>query len=302
MDLILYHGKCTDGWAAAYVAHLRYPEAQLLGVNYGEPPPIVKDLDVLVVDFSWKREITEGLVAAAKSFHILDHHKTAQAELEGLNYTTFDMKRSGVGLAWDYLFGRDNKDRPFQVPGKLGVVGYLFKARPWWVDYVEDYDLWTKKLPMIDAISAFLHALPKTTEVWDGLHNGDISFEKAVSIGSGMLEHQRYQVSALLEIANSVGAWGLRVGIVNAPYFMSSDLGKALADTHDVGMTWYQRKDGKFVFSLRSNDKGDIDVSKIAIRMGGGGHKHSAGFEMNQSAGLSWLNALKLEEGGRCPS
>src|SRR5271157_4662472 len=108
MDLIIYHGKCRDGWCAAYVAQKRYPEAELLPVAYGDEPPYEKVVkrDVLVVDFSWpQREVNDTLAASSRSFQILDHHKTAQATLEGAPYVIFDMARSGAGLTWDNLFG-----------------------------------------------------------------------------------------------------------------------------------------------------------------------------------------------------
>lgn len=45
-----------------------------------------------------------------------------------------------------------------------------------------------------------------------------------------------------------------------------------------VALGWWQRFDGKFQFSLRS--RGDIDVSEIAKKFGGGGHKNAAGFQL----------------------
>jgi hypothetical protein len=41
-------------------------------------------------------------------------------------------------------------------------------------------------------------------------------------------------------------------------------------------MGWYQRGDGRYAYSLRS--RGDFDVSELAKKYGGGGHKNAAGF------------------------
>ncbi|HZS43404.1 MAG TPA: hypothetical protein VFA52_04435 [Candidatus Paceibacterota bacterium] len=110
MDIIIYHNNCPDGFSAAYVAKMKYPEAELLPLDYGTEPPYnrVSGRDVLVVDFSWrKREQNRKLAELSKSFLILDHHKTAQAELENEPYAVFDMNKSGVGITWDYfLMGR----------------------------------------------------------------------------------------------------------------------------------------------------------------------------------------------------
>jgi uncharacterized protein len=120
MDLIIYHNNCPDGWCAAYICKKRYPEAELLPLNHGLNEAQLDKLfvkcdnkDVIMVDYSLRtRDLNDKLAVLASSFRILDHHKTAQAALEGASYATFDMKRSGAGLAWDYLFGIDNKDRP----------------------------------------------------------------------------------------------------------------------------------------------------------------------------------------------
>src|SRR5882724_10500465 len=128
MNLILFHASCPDGWCAAYICKKKYPEAELMPLNHGLNENQLEELfsacqgkDVIMVDYSLRsRELNDGLNSIAKSFHIYDHHKTAQAVLEGASYATFDMKRSGAGLAWDYLFGNE--------VNQLGVI------RPWWVN------------------------------------------------------------------------------------------------------------------------------------------------------------------------
>ncbi len=146
MDLIIYHKSCPDGFCAAFVAHQRYPEAKLLGRDHGLEPPYeeVKDKDVLVVDFSWRtREENIVLSRLAKSFRILDHHKTAQETLSGLDFATFDMNRSGAGLAWDYLYGENSPQ-------------IIIRPRPWYVNYVEARDLWGKILPFPEEVNAYI--------------------------------------------------------------------------------------------------------------------------------------------------
>lgn len=297
MDLILYHGKCTDGWTAAYVASKKYRDATLVPMFFSTEPPfeLVENKDVLVVDFSWKtKDVNRKLVGLAKSFYILDHHKSAAEVLAGEPYAFFDNKRSGAGLAWDFLFGYEAFNITlFETPFENLVNKGDVLPRPWYVNYVEDYDLWNKKLPLTDTINAYLHSLEHTKEVWDDVMGWEHSQAYAENIGEGMVRQQKYQVRALLDIANSGKGWGLTIGVVNAPYFMSSDLGHALAKTHDVGMTWYERKDGKTVFSLRSI--GDIDVSKIAMKFGGGGHLNAAGFEMDFYEAKALLTAIVVE-------
>jgi len=291
MDLIYYHGNCTDGWAAAYVAHLKYPEAKLVPAFYSTEPPYedVEGKDVLMVDFSWKgRDVNIKLNLLSKSLHIFEHHKTAAETLKDLEFVVYDVNRSGAGLAWDYLFG---KDKYFSGVDKLHTdesIYFPWLARPWWVDYVEDYDIWTKKLPAIEEVSAFLHSTPKTIGAWDDIDKIDLS--EAEILGTGAWQQIRYQTDALVALANEGSAWGYTLGIVNGPFFTTTEVGHELAKVYDIGIVWSVRKDGKIAFGLRS--VGGVDVSKIAQKFGGGGHKNSAGFEMDQQKGLALINSI----------
>src|ERR1700676_3873436 len=125
MDIIFYHSHCPDGWCAAYIASKRYPEAKLVPLDHGAEFDFsqVEGKDVLMLDFSLRtREQNDKIASLANSFKILDHHKTAQAVLEGAPYAIFDMKRSGAGLTWDCLFGKDREDKPRWVNGDGTVI------------------------------------------------------------------------------------------------------------------------------------------------------------------------------------
>jgi nanoRNase/pAp phosphatase (c-di-AMP/oligoRNAs hydrolase) len=60
-----------------------------------------------------------------------------------------------------------------------------------------------------------------------------------------------------------------------------SELVGRLADGHPFAASWFQRTDGKFVYSLRVRD-GDFDVSEFAKQFGGGGHAKAAGFTVDR--------------------
>lgn len=294
MDLIVTHAKCPDGWCAAFIAKKRYPEAEILPLDHGEYTPFedVAGKDVLVLDFSWSvREDNIKLHDSAKSFHIYDHHKSALERIGGLPFVTFDMKRSGAGLAWDYLFGKDSDQPEHEVnPGWGGVMKGYF--RPWYVDYVEDRDLWNWALPNSKAVNAYLMSLPMTIEAWSGL---DImKVEMAEQLGVGILRHvERYAKEAVelsqrgfIQIPETENAF-YTVEVVNMLYPNCSEVGNALALKADVGMTWFEKQNG-MQFSLRSI--GDIDVSEIAKIYKGGGHKNASGFRLPLGEGREFLD------------
>lgn len=259
VDLIIYHGNCPDGWCAAFVAQKKYKNAVLMPMLHGYVPALddISGKSVLVLDFSWPRETTEWVKAVTSSLLIIDHHKTADAALTGLSYAIFDMNRSGAGLTWDTL-----------NPGQ---------ARPWYVNYVEDVDLWNNKLPRTKEISAYLKSLDYTVAAWSALDAA--VFGDAVNTGRILRMEVDHYVKAMVAMARYDGHIdGHSVGITNAPYLNISELCHAMLASCDIALGWFVRGDGMTQFSLRS--AGELDVSAIAKRYGGGGHKNAAGFQL----------------------
>jgi oligoribonuclease NrnB/cAMP/cGMP phosphodiesterase (DHH superfamily) len=278
MDLIYYHAQCTDGWCAAYIASKRYPEARLVPAYHSTEPPYVnvEGKDVLMVDFCWKTlETNAKLGALAKSLTIIDHHRTAKADIEGLPNVIFDLKRSGAGLTWDYLFGKDAEDLIYRDGSNFQ------EERPWYVNYVEDRDLWNNKLPDTKEVSAYLKLIPHTVEAWNILVSENR--HTAVTNGAVLLIGINNYVDEIVQTRRLGTFHGRTVGIVNAPFPHASEIGHELAKESEISMSWYERQDGKISFSMRSI--GNIDVSAIAKLHGGGGHINAAGFEKSLQEG-----------------
>ena len=106
VNFVIYHGFCTDGFSAAFAAWKLLGEEGVTyhGTQHGLPAPDVKGKHVAVVDFSYKLPVFEQLLRDAASLIVLDHHKTAEAELTPHpNNVVFDMKRSGATISWAYF-------------------------------------------------------------------------------------------------------------------------------------------------------------------------------------------------------
>lgn len=322
---ILFHNSCPDGWCAAYIAQKRYPGATLVPLNHGLNEQQLDDLfkqvfqqDVLMLDYSLRtRELNDQMANVTKSFRILDHHKTAEAVLAGADYATFDMKRSGAGLAWDYLFGKDATDDaifgfelnyPLQdgpenphhrKPAPVVTMGIRSAGvmrpvrRPWWVNYTEDQDLWNWALPQSHKINAFLMVQPRTTADWDWITL--LTEVDAIQQGAGVRQYIEYYTRCVVAekqegILNFNGR-NYRTAVLNIPYAGVSEAGNALCkEGYEIGMAWFERGDGIIQFSLRS--EGDIDVSAIAKANGGGGHQHAAGFQLSIDEGREFVDRV----------
>jgi len=259
--LVLYHGSCMDGFCAAWVVHKVYPDAKFQAVSYQEPPPDVSGRNVIIVDFSYKRDVMEEMKKNAQSLRVFDHHKTAWEELSSLPYCIFDMNRSGARLAWDLLvcspWATKNPDIPDMVR------------------YIEDRDLWKFELPHSKEINAALSSYPRDFAVWDGLEKRDI--KELILEGTAILRYQTQLVDFLAGEAEEIDMAGQKVLSINSPV-LQSELGNRLAQGRPFGVVWHDQR-GKRKFSLRSDAKG-VDVSEVAKQYNGGGHRSASGFSI----------------------
>jgi oligoribonuclease NrnB/cAMP/cGMP phosphodiesterase (DHH superfamily) len=261
---VIYHGDCFDGFTAAWACWRTLGDsAEYMPMGYGTVPNLAQfdGRNVYIVDFSFARPVILELKERARSLLVLDHHKTAEADLAGLDFCVFDMSRSGAGIAWDIVS---------QTP------------RPWLIDYVEDRDLWRFALPHSKEVNARIGVEPQAFENWDRL--ADMSIDRAREEGSGALLQIDAYVRAMVPQAAICVLGGHTVPVVNAPFVSTSELVGELATKNDglpFAAGFFIRSDGKAQYSLRS--RGDFDVSTVAKQFGGGGHRNAAGFTVDSA-------------------
>lgn len=280
--LCIYHGKCADGFTAAWIiSRALGDDVEFHGGVYQDPPPDVTGRDVIMADFSYKKPVLLEMAAKAKSILILDHHASAQADLAefiGPDHSSvehgpwfpdsgihalFDMGRSGAGMTWDYF----NPGIP----------------RPALVDYVEDRDLWRFKLPNSRAVNAFIFSYDYDFETWDMLGQ-DLNFADTMSAvekaGEAIERKHHKDVAELVGVCKRrMKIGGVEVWGASLPYTLTSDAGHLMAeDGEPFAACYWDTPEGR-VFSLRSRDDG-ADVSLIAKQYGGGGHPHASGFRV----------------------
>jgi len=285
--LIIYHANCYDGFTSAWICNDHFcfeswaendhevPPEIVAGL-YGQAPPDVTGREVYMVDFSYKRPVLEEMAKKAKSITILDHHKTAEADLKDLNLPNvkvhFDMYRSGAMLTWHYFNSPEGEHDD--------------AAAPPLVQYVQDRDLFKFALKDSEAINASIMSYAFTFESWHLLHERmTLDLTSVVHEGESLLRAKNQYVEFMkafvyrVKLPEIFGKFaGMEVPVVNAPYINISDLLSALLSESDpVAIGWFKRADGKFQHSLRSTDA--FDCSEISKVFGGGGHKKASGFE-----------------------
>lgn len=263
--LIIFHDNCADGFCSAWVAYSALgDDVELYADTYGNKPPfqLAEDRDVYILDFSYPREDLIELHSNCSKLVVLDHHKTAAANLEGLPYATFDMNRSGAGMTWDYFH-----------PGC---------PRLWVVNYVEDRDLWRFKLPNSKTVALRIGLASRTFPAWDAVAVRGVDCAYQEGLGAE-LYLERYIAEALSAAytLHDVDGKGTDATVVNMSYTGVSDvLAEALALT-PFAIAWHLDTKGDLACSIRS--AAAWDCSAFAVSMGGGGHAQAAGFNLNQT-------------------
>lgn len=276
--ICIYHANCADGFTAAWcVRYALGDTVEFIPAEYGSEPPDVAGAHVIIVDFSYKRPVLERMAQDARTILVLDHHKTAQADLagmpapssdwtwqislEGSHVALFDMDRSGAQMAWDFFCGG---------------------ARPMLVEFVADRDLWRWQIDQSREVNAVIGSHEMTFDVWDELAarlQADADIGRVADEGEAILRAHDKLVRSIIDTSQRrMVIGGHSVPVAAAPYALASDVAGIMAEGEPFAATYVDGPKGR-AFSLRSRNSG-MDVSEIAVAHGGGGHRNAAGILM----------------------
>ncbi len=266
--IILYHANCNDGSASALAAWMKLGDQghSYIPVIHGRPPPKeVLSQDVLIVDFCYPRNILMNM--GAKSICILDHHISAQKDLAqpfpaNTNINAFfDMTKSGAVLTWEYFFP-DTK------------LPLLF-------EYIQDRDIWLNQYPQSTYLTFGLSIFSQQFRDWQALIDEPAKLDQAVEDGKAVHSYLKIEINKIIATRTWQTIAGFVVPVVNAPGFIVSDALHRVLELDEKAPFAASYSDivsqGLRVYSLRSMDDRE-DVSVIAKKLGGGGHRNAASF------------------------
>lgn len=317
-DVCLYHSGCPDGIGAAWCLWRENrinkntitrrkaqksidTEGRLLkeiciktlsihGVRYNEPFPenIIKGKKVIIVDFSYDRESIKEMCEISEYIFILDHHDTAQRELEGLeeelpNFSCiFDMLRSGVQITWDWCYPNE--------------------PRPWFVEVIADRDLWKWTYPNSKEIGKALYHYGWYN--FDGLEKLYTSEEKEelhgtfLEQGKILTELEKREISRAVTKSVLCDFEGYKVMITSCSHLIRSEVGSILSEKRDCdfAMTWrYDFETDQWWISIRGIKSCNIPLNVLCEKYGGGGHQKACGFAIHDSGSNEWIDATEEE-------
>jgi len=271
---VFYHSD-LDGYCSAAIvkSYLKehYPNiiADFFEVDYNRKFPfseIQEDEIVYVVDFSldWNK-----LLDITKNVIWIDHHVSAIKKYE--NYDWIPGKRE-IGIAacelcWRYFF-------PFrEVPYAIKLLG--------------DYDVWKFELPETRFFQLGMKEQQThlSSSLWQNLFTCFSPREKLIkeitNQGKIINSYQNKQNKKLVEkISFYTHFEDYKAICINAAFTGSYVFDSVDKKTYDIMITFYF--DGKKWNISMYTENPKIDVSLIAVKYGGGGHRGAAGFTVSE--------------------
>jgi oligoribonuclease NrnB/cAMP/cGMP phosphodiesterase (DHH superfamily) len=265
-----YHSSDLDGHCSGAIVKYRYPNCELIGINYGDEfswDSIEPGEVVYMVDFSLQPFVDMQKLAQIAKLTWIDHHISAIKEFQrqglGAALVVAIDGEAGCELTWQYVYYN------LPMPKLVRALGR--------------YDVWDHSdlntLP-IQYGMRLENTDPENQSMWRLVLENYVSFYRHVlKRGRVVLEYvqqenEKYAKACAFEIEFD----GMHCIAVNRMLTNSQTFDSVWdPDVYDAMLTFGWRK-GHWGISLYST-KENVDVSEIAKARGGGGHKGAAGFQ-----------------------
>lgn len=284
---------------------------EFVEVQYGDVPPNSDGKHVFVLDFSYSPADMKKYFEYAASLVTLDHHLSAYQDhvihadtlifpnlplhvnernnvlaskpfvgKKPFTYRSicntgctvlFSKEQSGCGMALEYL------DDEFGITPVWSETDQEYLRLTHWVERIEDRDLWRFKYEDTKCIYELLNSVPKTFEAWDVLLNSDkATYDSLVEVSKTRVLMRTEFARNIAALAEPVLIHGFHGAAVNAPHFLASEIGSILAEEFPFAVV-YSLNSVNAYLSFRSKEDTGVDVSALAKRFQGGGHRAAAG-------------------------
>lgn len=308
---VIHHSADFDGQFCREIARKFLPGAELIGWDFNDPPlAFPPDGEVYILDlpvdrvFGWtfenKTPVQLGLTIPSACFERMvwiDHHKSSIDS----HPTSFSGYRvDGVAacrLAWQYLIWVFNG----QADGKMVLPNKdQFTTRkvsePLAVRLAGEYDVfeqWREDWPEIAAFQLGLRSRELTAEDWSNMLEVYGWSNMLEVYGGGILVQNLLRDGKLIQYySNAASAAAMKRGSFLLEFeglkflaLNSGGGGSLMFASRDVPETGHDAlmlfafNGTKWTVSLyHARHRTDLDLSKIAVKYGGGGHRGACGF------------------------
>lgn len=304
---VIHHSADFDGIFCREIARKFLPEAELIGWDFSNEPVPLPDGQIYVLDlpvdrvFGFDFETLNAGKAGAIPTAIfrgrviwIDHHKSS---IETHPPSIAGYRIDGVAacrLAWQWFSDDEyRRKHPCKLPDKEAFVERIV-TEPLAVRLAGEYDVWDKRDPDAEVFQFALRSRELVGADWDSMLGCDLPevpgfLLELMKDGRLLQRYQQRNDANLVNYRSFMVEWeGLRFLTLNTGSFNSLTFAaKDVPETgHDalLGFRW----DGKqwSVSLYHAKHRTDLDLSTIAKKHGGGGHRGACGFVAEK---LPWL-------------
>lgn len=284
--LVVYHGKCLDGFTSAWVAHSVFGDkAEYIGISHTEFNKVidlVANKKVYFVDICLSKKEMLQIKDKCEELIVIDHHVTAFDDSGNEPWFIYCSHKSGAKMTWDYFYGETDLKSPL-------------------VEYVSDYDIYTFKLEYTRLINLILTSMEQTFDNWTKINADFSNAEKLMELVGGakwILQHRESISNSISKSCKFITIGGVEFVVVNTPYEMANEVGDIVIQKYNKpALMWYLGNDG-IKASLRSTD--ELEAVAFVARQNpfgsaGGGHRNAAGMLISSENIGNFFNSLKDE-------
>lgn len=302
-NVVIYHRADFDGIFCREIARKALGEsAEYIGWDYGEPEPVIHEATLLyILDLS-----VPSLMNHPKLIWI-DHHKSAIEKYsmkDGKPWAKPGIQVDGVAacrLAWQWFF--PVSPGAF-IPNKQEFVDRTV-PEPWAVRLAGEYDIWDKRDPRAETFQFGLRSgEPNWSILLGGFRKPSIEeIERMMDAGfpldlrpDGTIDESTAYVEGLLHVGRTLQTYQREqdAGVVKRGFevdfegrkFLALNTARcnsltfeASAQPHHDGLMGFYWDGRQWKVSLyHSPHHKEHDLSAIAVKFGGGGHRGACGF------------------------
>lgn len=301
---VIYHRADFDGLFCREIARKFLPEAELIGWDFADDPLqvpkgkfYVMDLPLDVTFGGKSGAFNMGLLEAEQQGDLvwIDHHASA---IKSHSPQTTGYRIDGVAacrLAWQWftneIANKVMSDASY-LPEKPAFVSRSV-SEPWAVQLAGEYDIWDKRNPDAELFQYGLCSRDLTNErwgdqsIWEVLLSDDSMNRACVRdllVSGKYLQYAKTEENA--SIIKDIGfdlKWeGLNFLACNAARYNSHLFTAGLKPEHDAcfGFKWTGKDWSVSLYHAPSMEHHDLSL--IASKYGGGGHRGACGFRTNK--------------------
>lgn len=286
LQTVIHHSADFDGIFCREIARKFLPDAKLIGWDYGQPKiPFPTEGDVYVMDLS--PDCLDEVPAKTERIIWIDHHKSA---IDKFPKAIPGHRIDGVAacrLAWQWFTQKSpDGNGGWELPGKQAFIDRKV-SEPLAVRLTGEYDVWDHRDDNADV--AFQFGLDAQAVIrWELLlstteelihHQGYVPD----IIGDGRVAMRCYakRDADVMRTRSFIAHFGglaflaLNTPRCNSQTFSALDIPET---GHEALMAFYWTGTDWSVSMYHSAWRRDLDLSKIAVKHGGGGHRGACGF------------------------